>query len=563
MICRTAILLIVLIEYLKFMYFVKKYKKDLKEMTTILMLIVVLFFWFHFSGSYPTTPPYEFVFILFFVISKKVRASLISTKYLLSSLIYTVILTISAYRIWSIDYISVVFYFLFFFITVKGFLGLWYQIKKEGYEGRVENQKTSTRVFWEVFVVILVCLSAIWLFKNYPSGTSPDTDYQWLQIHNIIPFTDIHAPLHTLFLKLLLTIWDSYAIVVISNILLMSFIAGLFSSYLYRKGIQENWLIVLNVIFAFSSLSLVYMFPYKDIPYVFILGVITYILMRINDIDFTIKIRMGILLGILLTLCYYFRYNGMVCVVLVSAYFVYIFIKKKLIKQLTAFILTFIILSVGLNLFIYKIMDCEHKENGFSMQVFGSGIAAVVAADGNVTDEQLDTIDDILGIQWIKEHYSPWNTSQLIWAKETNDPENFFDIPGNEVYNNFFVIGLGKNKKEIIQLYFKLLIKNPLIIIKDTIYNTYVIWRYKSTIFNNIYLLVILTLAISIFWKNKKIGFHWIVFLPILSNILSIAISTITNEPRYLLPTFTLFPPLLFYIIAVSHEMDEKIKLRK
>jgi hypothetical protein len=43
--------------------------------------------------------------------------------------------------------------------------------------------------------------------------------------------------------------------------------------------------------------------------------------------------------------------------------------------------------------------------------------------------------------------------------------------------------------------------------------------------------------------------------LPVLCNVVSILISTVTNEIRYLMPTFLLAPVLLLY--AFSHEKND------
>lgn len=532
----------------------KKCKKSITEITSISLLIPVLFLYF--IKEYSANPPYEFAYLMIFLLVKNIRNRLFTKSYLVSSLILTVTLTASSYKALIGDITAFVLFVIIFFITVRGFIALW-QILKESYEDcEINNSKQSRIVFFEVFLAVAISLALFWLYKYYPSGVSPDTVNQWKQIRGVIPFTDIHAPLHTLYLKVLFKIWDSYEIVIIFNIFLISLMAGIFSRYFYEKGIERQWLLLINIIFAFSSMSTFYMYPYKDVQYTFVLGSIIYLLMRSND-EVKPKIINGVLWGALLTSCYYLRYNGIICTILVSIYLIYLFIKKKYFKQLIAFMMSFVVFSVGLYFIIYSVMGCEHKVNGFSLQVFGSGISAVVAQDGNISDDELETVDEILGIDWIKSHYDEWKTKKLIWDPETNDPNGYFEETSNEVYNNFFVVGMGENKQEVIKLYLSLLVKNPMICIKDIVFNTYNIWGYVD-VFSNISLLILLLTSIFVFWRGKKIKISWIVFIPVLANVLSIAISTITKEQRYILPTFTLFPPLFFYIITSGKQMKTK-----
>ena len=62
-------------------------------------------------------------------------------------------------------------------------------------------------------------------------------------------------------------------------------------------------------------------------------------------------------------------------------------------------------------------------------------------------------------------------------------------------------------------------------------------------------LLLLLLLATGACWNARTWKKHWVIFLPIVCSVLSIFVSTITNEYRYILPTFTLFPVLLLYIV--------------
>ncbi len=540
---------------------INKHKTKMKEIIAIYAIIPILFlFFFHkkVSGAHVN---YEFILLIISLFVKKIRENIFTKNYLTSSLIITVILTGVSFRSWQGEGIVFVLTLVMFFIITRGLIGLLLLLKesleiKDGFDSLKPRQ-----AFIEVFVAVFISLVAFWLYRYYPSGISPDIIYQREQVLGNLPFTDIHAPFHTLIIMGFNSIRDSNNIIVLSNIFLISLMAALFADYFYKKGIDVKWLIVLYVIFTFTKMTIYYMYPYKDIPYTLVLGMVTYLLMRIMDGAET-KIVHSIVFGMLLTLCWYLRYNGIICTAFVSIYLIYMFIKKRLVKQLIAFILSFAILSVGIHFILYDVMKCEHVENGFSVQVFGSGISSVVAHDGNITQDQLNEVDEILGLEWINENYDEWATKKLIWEVETNDPNGFFKEPKNQVYNNFFVVGMGKHRSEVIKLYLSLFIKNPLICMKDFALNTYHIWGYENS-FSNIFLLSILLLATFVFWKGKNSKAYWIVFVPVVANILSIAISTITKELRYLMPTTTLFVPLFLYVISAKSQMEDSVGKRK
>ena len=534
----------------------KKRITGLRETIAVFILIPVLFMIFFFINSAQAKLPYEFLFLSIFFINKKIRENIFTNKHLVCSLTLTALLTAAAYRDWQSDAVIFIMYLIGFFITFRVFIALWLMIKQYYKIDDATETKKPMTVFFEVFAAVFISLLSIWLYKYYPNGLSPDTVNQWEQIHGIIPFNDIHPPLHTLILMGLLAIRDCYDIVILFNIFIIAVMAAIFSKYFYEKGIKSHWLIALNIVFSFTLMSRYYMYPYKDIPYTAVLGAVTYMLMRTMD-DTDKKIIHGVIWGALLMMCSSLRYNGIVCAILVSVYLVYLFIKKRRIKQLAAMVVTFSILTVGLQFIAYNVMEYKHDENGFSLQVFGSGIASVVANDGNISDEELEKIDEILGVDWINAHYEKREAKKLIWDTETHDPDGFFKERKNQVYNNFFVVGMGRHKAEVIRLYISLFIKNPMICINEIFENTYRIWGYDG-IFSNVILLTILFSAVLILWKGKKVKMSWIVFIPVLANVLSIAVSTITKEMRYLMPTVTLFPPLIFYITVSGNGMKIK-----
>lgn len=109
---------------------------------------------------------------------------------------------------------------------------------------------------------------------------------------------------------------------------------------------------------------------------------------------------------------------------------------------------------------------------------------------------------------------------------------------------------MGENKAKIIHLYLSLFIRNPIICIREIIYSTWLIWANYGA-FSNSSMLVLIALAV--FFVLRRMNSKSSVFallIPLAANVISIAISTISNETRYMLPTFLLCAPLILNILC-------------
>lgn len=393
--------------------------------------------------------------------------------------------------------------------------------------------------------------------KFYPSGTSPDTRHQWGQIHGTLRLNDIHALGHTIFMKGLLSIWDSYAFVILVHILMISLLYALFAHYLAGRGVPLGWLLLAVSLFtACGTLSWVYMYPWKDTPYTFAVGILTLMLVHLTDERMHFGLFKAIVLGVSLAYTTLFRLNGVVILLFVGVWLLVWYIRRQRWSQLCASALAVIICFVSVNFYGYQVLKAESPENGFSVQVFASGLSAVVTESvKTMTPEERQELSSLLPTKWMIEHYEPWETRKLIWDYETFDPDGIFDDPNMEIMVNKFVLTLGEHKGEVIKLYLKFLPKHLAVCIRDILYNTYRVWGFSSWnqfFYENIFLLVLLMVGVGAVWKKKEIAAQLIVFMPVVLNAVSIAISTITNEERYLLPSFTMFPVLLLYLLSTS-----------
>ena len=446
-----------------------------------------------------------------------------------------------------------------FWVLLAGFR-MWMQSFRD------PQGKGSPPVFSAVIVALYTAaaLSLSWL-KYYPSGTSPDTRHQWGQVHDDLILNDIHALGHTIFLKGLLAIWDDYAMVILVHILMIALLYGLFAHYLAGKGIRLGWMLLAVSIFtACESPTSTYMYPWKDTPYTFAVGILTLFLIYLVDDEVKFTVPKALVMAVSLAYTTLFRLNGIVILLFVGIWLIVWLIRRKLWKHLTAMAAAVVICFGAVNWYGYGVLKAESPENGFSIQVFGSGIAAMVSqADGDLTREDRAEISQYLKAGWMIPYYTPWETRKLIWTYETYDPEGIFSDPNMEIMVNNFVLDLGEHKWDVVKLYFKLMPKHFAICVRDVLYNTFAVWGLGWSYqfyYSNMFLLVLMMVGAGANWKKASIGRRLIVFAPVICNAVSIAVSTITNETRYLLPTHTLFPVLMLYLVCTSDRFPPEKK---
>jgi 4-amino-4-deoxy-L-arabinose transferase-like glycosyltransferase len=309
-----------------------------------------------------------------------------------------------------------------------------------------------------------------------------------------------------------------------------------------------------------------YALPWKDIPYMLCLGYVTYMIMQtLDEEEKSPGSFQAVLVGVAIAFSGMFRYNGIIAAFACFVYFIIYFSRKKEWLQLLCTVLAAAVSIVAVYAYSSFVLHTKSQKNGFSVQVFGSGIAAVVAGEGNVTEDQMMRIESRLPVGWMIKYYEPWNTKQLIWTSEVETAPEFIQDPNLHVFVNRFVLALGENRDEVIKLYFELLPHNLGIMLKDIAYNTYAIWgaeNLQDYFYSNAFSVIMLVFLMLRFWSREIFRKRWAVFLPVFCNMLSIAVSTITNEARYLLPTFALFPFLAFYIIAERRTLRQSKEIQ-
>lgn len=407
------------------------------------------------------------------------------------------------------------------------------------------NENVGAAIVFGVSVIEL-CL---FFTLHYPVVVGRDPLNQYWQIKGLMPYQNIHTPMHTMILRVLLGIsGDSWTFVILVQIAAFALLLALFARRMIRRG-APMCVVVLAAVLTCSSLSRLepMVNPVKDVPYTIAIGCVTLLIMRALEKEKQ-SVWESVLLGLALSWTVLMRFNGIIVLLGIGALALIAQLRRGGIRQAVAMILTIIVCMVGSELFFTHVLHGEKKPNGISVQVFASGVAA--AMNDNPSQEEMDRAAKVLDVQYMQEKYQPWDEyRKLLWTLEDEIVNNY----ETDVYCNHFVKQCADDRIGVIKLYFSLLPNHFSACVWDVIYNTSSIWghRYHNSgfwLYDHSVLLVLWLLAMAAQWKPE----HWkrsAVLLPVLLNTLSIAISAATNELRYILPMTLLGLVLMVYIL--------------
>ncbi len=449
-----------------------------------------------------------------------------------------------------------------FFAWVMAGVGVGlYRWRRKGLPLALRDQPSEPLVFWLVFLYVAVALG-LYFSLYYPGLEMIDYQDQMAMVRGDMPFTDVHAVGHTLYVAGIMKLFGNPAVLVAIPLLLLALLYGAFGVLLTRQGMPVSLLLPLLMVFtACGSRAQHYLYLLKDPLYTVMVAGVTLAMVRQVLEKPRWKLRQGALLGVALAGCVLLRQNGAVIFLAGLAYFSYGFLKNKNGKVWLSMLAAVVLCIGGVAFCASQVLHVQHVPNGFSIQVSGKGVAAVVAEEGPMDPEERAKLDSIFSpeeLAWMKEKYAPYaKYNDLLWERQWKaEPElEVFRDPVMRMMNNQFVIALGEHPGEVVSLYFSLLSKNAGLLFRDFLGNTRIVWHWDDSkpLFSHILLAAGLLLAMALCGR-KKAGIlkNGAMLLPLVANTLSIVVSATTNEYRYLLPTFALFPVLLPAIICAG-----------
>lgn len=333
------------------------------------------------------------------------------------------------------------------------------------------NKNGGIRVFLIAIAVILIC----WLpfvLSYFPGGIYADTTRSIAQAIGEENLNNHNPVIYALILKAFIKIGGfinsanavqvGIKLFTIFQVLVMAGVCAYFVYWIHKNRVSTKYLVLTTLFFAFFNLIPLYAISiWKDTPFCIALFLYSiFLASTVFEDGKNLEKPIGILkYAILIFMVAFFRNNGMYIAILTTI-ILFIVYRKSLLKGLKGFMAVSLIelmICVIIQGPVYNHfkMNTEFVEN---LGVLIQQVCYVVSNDGNITDEELEFINNICPIEKIKEKYCPCLVDTIKWSGEFSDEF------------------LEKNKGEFLKVWFKIFLKNPKDYIKAYLLNTIGYW---------------------------------------------------------------------------------------
>lgn len=341
------------------------------------------------------------------------------------------------------------------------------------------NYKTHYIIIFVTQVIIL----GFYFYGLNPGNMSYDTYNQISQLKGLIPYNTWHPIGHTLFIGLLLRIWNNYAIITIFQILFFSIITTSFYIVLLKNKVKWKliYLTAINMsIIPSTGVNVVT--QWKDIP--FTVGLLwgTLILFKMciykdyfNKLSHTVEFVLC-LLSISL-----FRFNGILAFVLILIFaLIYVIKSHNKIQKRNYYIsaATILIVVMLINNIIPSKLNAVPNPIGMKLRPIYQGLAAIYVSgvEEDIISESRKMIESVSTPQQMKDYYNPYFADTI----SSNTPK--------------FLNNLSKfSTAKALKMYIEAAIVHPEIIIGDKFNLTTTMWSVTKDPFsyNNAYTTII------------------------------------------------------------------------
>lgn len=450
------------------------------------------------------------------------------------------------------------------------------------------DKKKSIKI-WLLFFSICIISNTLFLLAYNPAIMTYDSFDQISQAKGITPLFDWHPILHTLLIKFLLDIIPSPTIIIIFQMVFISIIISTFLMILYKRGFTLKFLLFFTVIFiniptnGFHIVTL-----WKDIPYSISILWLTLVFTKIiyRNTSYTRRQPFIYEICLALTCVYFFRQNGIFPYILSIFIISIILFKRKHYLSILS-VLSTIIIIVGIQSYLYKTLTIHERPKGRKYIGLINDLVGVSMSNGNLSIKTKKYLENVLDLENYKKSYSPyWAASAYI--KPDLDKTAFLEFIA------LYIDTFTKNPFQLINyilcrsdIYWNITTGKhgfigllnctayetpPLAIWKDLKYERHVniltkkIDKASIFIINNNFLLIFLwrsgiwisLLAItSLFIIKNKVSNLFLLYLPVLSNVVSLVLSSGWMDYRYGWSVLLTVPFITFVTVS---ESNSKIK---
>ena len=323
----------------------------------------------------------------------------------------------------------------------------------------------STGKLYLIFAGTLIVCWSLYLIGFYPATMSPDSIEQWRQAHGLIPLNDAHPVFHTLIIRALTAIWDSPAIVALSQLLFMAAVCASFFVYLYKAGIPFRWLLVLTIFMGIMPMNgIMAVTLWKDIPFCVSIVWLTLILIELLTQTYIINKKVTLvclvvsLIGVALL-----RHNGVPVALATAVVLVYFGWKNKR-KEMYVPVGCFLLVFFAYKKVVMPALKVPPVPSGYQLTAPMHGMGSVLYYDKPLSAEAMQEMQKVLPLTVWKENYTPYSA----------DP--YLEVNGNT--DSSFVNKLSQIPTgTVMRLYGSTFAQYPFLIMKDRLCGAELLWN--------------------------------------------------------------------------------------
>ncbi|MBQ6569221.1 MAG: hypothetical protein IJL87_03095, partial [Clostridia bacterium] len=389
------------------------------------------------------------LFPALYMLEKKINAfEKIDNRFAFFALMLAFALFIGRYCEGKIQFgVKWVFFLLFVSKAIYNAAVIIY-IKSEKFTSEPYDNKANLKCFFSYWAFIF----AAWIpyfTASFPGVISYDSVRQIEMAQGNIPLSDHHPVLHTMIIKLFLKLGGgSPALYVVFQMLALSACFAFAANYVKSKAILPKWGIILTVCwFALNPLHAVFSINIqKDTLFAGAIVLLTVVLCEVsltNGNALEDKKWFSLLI-VSCILTVFLRNNGpYVVVLLLPVLFVFY---KKYRKQISEAFAVAIVLFLIVKIGVFGALDVQKGSFAESVGIPLQQISRVVYDGKELTDKQIETLEQFISVEEIKEKYVP----------DCVDPLKSDLYDGGLDHQ-----ALEQNKGQFFGLWFQLLLKYP------------------------------------------------------------------------------------------------------
>lgn len=357
---------------------------------------------------------------------------------------------------------------VFHFVTVR--INLINDHVQEGEDGLGHSS-----IVWGIsFFVCMICYLP-YLLTYYPGVIEYDS---WIQIRQVFgeAYSNHHPWLHTMLIKAVYNVGialfhSENRAIALYSLCSMGMLSAAFATaivYLYKRRVKACWLILILSISALSPINGIYSITmWKDIPFASTVLFFIILLCQLEDNSKQQKrsaLYWGLFVLVSFLMCF-FRSNGLYVFMLMIPVMLYIFRRQK--KPLIYSVVLVIVMAIIYKGPVFEYFEVANADLIESLSIPAQQIAAVISYDGNIEENDLNLLGEIIDIDKVTDAYlssQPCSDAIKDLVRETD----------NQQY-------ISNHIGEFLSLWLKLGFNNKYYYIKAYIDETKGFWYHKTT----------------------------------------------------------------------------------